>query len=218
MPAIWFTLNPSDLLNPIVCRIAGEEVTNVIDIERRNTLRNRVAVRNPVACARFFKVMMDGFFEKLVRTSSNEKGVFGEVDAYIATTETNGRGGLHAHGMLWLKGNLELPNLKERIKGDQELRKYVISYMEEIVQSCVWAELDPWLWVEVWSMKHKSMCLQKTSARNSERTPAEWHNSATCISTRRRATSISEVKEDAGSEHRGRSWKKRQSTRTEWSL
>jgi hypothetical protein len=138
MPAIWFTLNPSDLLNPIVCRIAGEDVGSVTNRKQRKELRYCVAVRNPVASARFFKVMMDGFFEKLIRTGCEEKGVFGEVDAYFTTTETNGRGALHAHGMLWLKGNLELPNLKERIKGDEELRKHVISYMDEIIQSCVW--------------------------------------------------------------------------------
>jgi Helitron helicase-like domain at N-terminus len=38
-----------------------------------------------------------------------EDSVFGRISHYYAGVETNNRGALHLHGLMWLEGNLDLP-------------------------------------------------------------------------------------------------------------
>ncbi len=49
------------------------------------------------------------FFKHYVRVG--KPSIFGKVSNYYATVETNDRGALHLHGLLWLENSLFLPNL-----------------------------------------------------------------------------------------------------------
>lgn len=93
-PCIWFTLNPGDIGDPLVCKIAGVSVPMTLPRKTRAHIRKVTATRDPVSSARFFKIVIDVFFKALVRTEDcdNEGGAFGKVDHYFATTEHNGRG------------------------------------------------------------------------------------------------------------------------------
>ena len=51
IPAIWFTINPSDLKNPIVLRIAGVDIHPHIDRSELNRLRRLHAIGNPTIVA-----------------------------------------------------------------------------------------------------------------------------------------------------------------------
>ena len=67
----------------------------------------------------FFHYMIISFFNYLVIPQDGSEGVFGDIESYFSTTETNGRGSLHLHGFLWLKGNIGFENLREKsIKRD----------------------------------------------------------------------------------------------------
>ena len=47
IPAIWFTINPSDLKNPVVLRVAGVNIHPHMDRSELNRLRRLHAIGNP---------------------------------------------------------------------------------------------------------------------------------------------------------------------------
>lgn len=115
MPAIWFTLNPNDITNPIKLRLAAyrtrdpkdaEEFLRSLDVAYK---RARLAVSDPMSSAVFFHREMSLFFEHYVKVG--EESVFGRISQYFGAVETNERGALHVHGLLWLEGNLHLGSL-----------------------------------------------------------------------------------------------------------
>ena len=62
---------------------------------------------NPVAVAQFFHHICTGMFDALLAAGKERSGIFGEVSNYFGVVETNGRGMLHLHSLIWLTGNLE---------------------------------------------------------------------------------------------------------------
>lgn len=85
MIAIWLTLKPSDLQNPLVLILAGMENNSEVFLAATAAVRQAVSTSNPVAVAQFFyhscKAIMDG----LLRSESGRIVIFSVV-------ETNGRG------------------------------------------------------------------------------------------------------------------------------
>jgi len=64
--------------------------------------------------------------------------VFGRVNQYFGAVETNSRGALHLHGLLWLHGNTELDQvLVDANKPDaaayrEAIETYVDSVFKEV--------------------------------------------------------------------------------------
>ncbi|EMT69198.1 hypothetical protein FOC4_g10000459 [Fusarium odoratissimum] len=63
-----------------------------------------------------------------------EESVFVLVSQYNVVAETNERGALHLHGLLWLQGNMHLGTLSRDIQGEEHVayRKRVIDYVDSI--------------------------------------------------------------------------------------
>src|SRR6266480_1743647 len=76
--------------------------------------------------------MCKAFFDGLLGTSE-EPGILGEVVDYYAVIETNGRGMLHLHGLIWLHGNIGFETLRERMLQDERLARRMILYMQTVV-------------------------------------------------------------------------------------
>lgn len=132
-PAIWFTLNPNDITNPVKLRLAAyrsrdpeeaEEFLRSLDLAYK---RARLAISDPVGSAIFFHREISMFFKHYVQTGQDS--VFGRISQYFGAVETNERGALHVHGLLWLQGNMNLGTiLKDVVKEGQE------AYQEAIIQ------------------------------------------------------------------------------------
>ncbi|KAI0713872.1 hypothetical protein C8Q76DRAFT_619824, partial [Earliella scabrosa] len=79
-PTLFVTLNPSDVHNPIVALLAGQEVT-VDHATRGEELaqwqRKLIAAQNPDACARFFHKIISGFIHTVLRYGRPGRGLFG---------------------------------------------------------------------------------------------------------------------------------------------
>lgn len=58
---------------------------------------------NPVACAKFFHLMVNAFLEKIVGLNSPLPGIFGPIESHFGTVEEQGRLTLHLHLLLWVK-------------------------------------------------------------------------------------------------------------------
>jgi hypothetical protein len=106
VPGLWFTINPGDLVDPLVLKIAGEDVSlqSLLNNKNLKDFKIKVSTGNPAVVASFFAKIMESFFANLVRPGDSQGGIFGHVETYFATTETNGRGMLHVHGLMFFKG------------------------------------------------------------------------------------------------------------------
>jgi len=137
-PAIWFTLNPNDITNPVKLRLAAyrsrepedaEEFLRSLDLAYK---RARLAILDPVGSAIFFHREISMFFEHYVQTGQDS--VFGRISQYFGAVETNERGALHVHGLLWLQGNMNLSSiLKDVGKEGQEAYQEAINQFVDSV-------------------------------------------------------------------------------------
>jgi hypothetical protein len=106
MPAFWMTINPSDLRNPLVLLLAGVEYSGDDFPSASATIRQATATSNPVAVAQFFHHTCKGIFDGLLGSNTGRVGILGQVANHFGVVETNGRGMLHLHALVWLTGNL----------------------------------------------------------------------------------------------------------------
>jgi hypothetical protein len=117
IPAIWFTLNPNDITNPVKLKLAAYRTRDPAEAEQflrdldAAWKRVRLAISDPVSSAAFFHREISLFFEHYVKTG--QESVFGRISHYFGAVETNERGALHVHGLLWLQGNMHLGSVLE---------------------------------------------------------------------------------------------------------
>ncbi|KAM4055528.1 PIF1 protein [Hirsutella rhossiliensis] len=138
VPVIWFTLNPNDITNLVKLRLAahrgrdGDAAEAFLRDLGTAYKRTQLAISDPMSSAVFFHREMTLFFEHYVRTG--EESVFGHVGAYYGAVETNERGALHLHGLLWLKGNRGLGEaLAGADTGEQAAyRERIVRYIDSV--------------------------------------------------------------------------------------
>ncbi|KAM4064151.1 PIF1-like helicase [Hirsutella rhossiliensis] len=141
VPAIWFTLNPNDITNLVKLRLAAHRGRDPDEAEAflrdlgTAYKRTRLAISDPMSSAIFFHREMTLFFEHYVNVG--EESVFGHVGAYYGAVETNERGALHIHGLLWLRGNAGLgealggSDTEEQAAYRERIVRYVDSVFSE---------------------------------------------------------------------------------------
>ena len=138
MPAIWFTINPNDITNAVKLRLAAyrsrdpeaaEAFLRSLDMSFK---RMRLSISDPMSSAIFFHREMTSFFEHYVRVG--EESVFGRISQYYGAVETNERGALHVHGLLWLHGNAHLSSMLADIHGEDQAayRERIIRYVDSV--------------------------------------------------------------------------------------
>ncbi|EXK24872.1 hypothetical protein FOMG_18431 [Fusarium oxysporum f. sp. melonis 26406] len=142
IPAIWFMLNQNDITNPIKLKLTAcrtretEEAEKFLGLDQAYK-RARLAISDSVSLTIFFHREVSMCFEHYVNVG--EESVFVLVSQYNVVAETNERGALHLHGLLWLQGNMHLGTLSRDIQGEEHVayRKRVIDYVDSI-----FSELD----------------------------------------------------------------------------
>lgn len=136
-PTLFITLNPSDVDHPLVRLYAGDEV-NLEDMSRGEGLdpwrRKMMAAKNPAACALFFDRIIKRFIKVILRYGRNEPGLYGQCDAYFGTVEAQGKGTLHCHMLIWLKGHLSPRLLREAMHSSDEYREKTFKWLESIIK------------------------------------------------------------------------------------
>lgn len=138
VPAIWFTLNPNDITNPVKLRLAAYRARDPVEAEAfleglgNAYKRTRLAISDPMSSAIFFHREMTLFFEKYVK--AGEESVFGRISHYFGAVETNERGALHIHGLLWLHGNAQMASVLADVHGEDQTayRERIIRYVDSV--------------------------------------------------------------------------------------
>ncbi|XP_044718878.1 ATP-dependent DNA helicase PIF1 [Hirsutella rhossiliensis] len=143
MPAIWITISPNDINNPVKMKLAihrlhdYESAKELLADLRERYDRIALSTMDPVSSAIFFHREISLFFDKYVNTG--QESIFGKISHYYATVETNERGSLHLHGLLWLDGNMRLPNLMDDMANpaEESYRAQVIRYIDSVFHECL---------------------------------------------------------------------------------
>lgn len=78
----------------------------------------------------FFDKMLRGFLDVIVKAGGRSLGLFGVCEAYYRMVEVQGRGTLHCHLLLWLKGNLNPQLLHDHMQVDDSYHHNVIVWLE----------------------------------------------------------------------------------------
>jgi hypothetical protein len=102
-PALFVTINPADLYNLLLGIYGG--IT--LRAWQGMSLHDRAAfiASHPHVAARVFDKTVSVFLDIVVCPKSKQRGLFGDCTAYFGMVEAQGRGTLHLHVLLWIKGN-----------------------------------------------------------------------------------------------------------------
>lgn len=142
-PNLWITVNPNDTHDPVAQVIAGENIdldNFLAHVGPTAALRAKTIAADPYASTKFFHLIAQCTLNALLGISvrsnrghhviSREKGIFGTVNAYIGTIEAQGRGSLHMHVLIWLKGSLTANEMDTALQSE-EFRSHVSTFIAQ---------------------------------------------------------------------------------------
>ena len=131
LPSIFLTLNPADIHSPVALYFAGVKLDlDNIQIEQLMTTYKRaeIVASHPVATAKFFHLLISNILDTMI-----VGGVLGPIKAYFGTVESQGRGSLHLHLLIWLDHNMKPADMKEKIQ-NADFREKLKAYLEDIIK------------------------------------------------------------------------------------
>ncbi|CAF3374280.1 unnamed protein product, partial [Rotaria sp. Silwood2] len=131
LPSIFLTLNPADIHSPVALYFAGVQL-NLDKIQKEQLMdtykRAGIIAAHPVATAKFFHVLITNMLDTMIMG-----GVLGPIKAYFGTVESQGRGSLHLHLLIWLDHDMKPADMKEKIQ-DATFRNKLKAYLEDIIK------------------------------------------------------------------------------------
>jgi hypothetical protein len=135
-PALFVTINPSDVNHPLVRLLAGDDI-NLEDAtvgEELDMFQRKIKVaNNPASAALFFDSMITQFLEIILRWNRGQ-GALGACKAYYGMVEAQGKGTLHCHMLIWLHGHLSPLALRDKMQSDPEFKEGLFSWLESIIK------------------------------------------------------------------------------------
>ena len=140
LPSFFITINPADYLHPVVLHFAGVKVNLDKPFEGiwpTKTERSKFVASDPVAAAKFFHHTVQAWLDHVLRPVDEHKqplpGMAGVASAYYGTVETQGRGSLHLHMLVWIKGALTPDELQAKLLNDSTFSDKFLGHLSSIV-------------------------------------------------------------------------------------
>jgi len=131
LPSIFLTLNPADIHSPVALYFAGVQL-NLDKIQNDQLMdtykRAEIIASHPVATAKFFHLLITNILNTMIGG-----GILGPIKAYFGTVESQGRGSLHLHLLIWLDHDMKPSDMKEKIQ-DAGFRDKLKAYLEDIIK------------------------------------------------------------------------------------
>ncbi|CAF1023771.1 unnamed protein product, partial [Rotaria magnacalcarata] len=131
LPSLFVTINPADIHSPVALYFAGVDLD--LDKILPETLgtsyeRAKTIATHSVATAKSFNCLIKSILKSLVLG-----GVLGHTKAYFGTVQSQGRGSLHLHLLIWLNHDFTPTQLKQQIE-NEDFRQKLLKYLEDIVK------------------------------------------------------------------------------------
>ena len=134
-PSWYITLTPADVEHPIALYYADTKETFEPNLFRKKDERLRLIANNPVAGARFFKLMVELFFKHVLGVDKKGRGLYGKTSGYYGTVEQQGRLSLHLHMLVWIDGSLTPQGIREKILDPtSDFQQAMVTYLESVHQ------------------------------------------------------------------------------------
>ncbi|CAF5068411.1 unnamed protein product, partial [Rotaria sp. Silwood1] len=73
--------------------------------------RVEIIASHPVAAAKFFHLLITNILNTMI-----SDGVLGPIKAYFGTVESQGRGSLHLHLLIWLDHDMKPADMQQKIQ------------------------------------------------------------------------------------------------------
>jgi hypothetical protein len=131
LPSIFLTLYSADIHSPVALYFAGVKL-DLDNIQKEQLMdtykRAEIIASHPVATAKFFHLLITNILDTMI-----VGGVLGPIKAYFGTVESQGRGSLHLHTLIWLDHDMKPADLKEKIK-NADFREKLKLYLEDIIK------------------------------------------------------------------------------------
>ena len=138
-PLFYLTLTPNDtrhflsylfcLKDPSTFNFESNDMTD----EKFRGIQNS---SSPVSLAEFFNTIVATIITCMFGDGNkNKDGIFGKLRAYYGMVETQGRGTLHIHILLWIGGSSSPLVLYEKLCNDAEFKKALLVYLESVVHN-----------------------------------------------------------------------------------
>jgi hypothetical protein len=155
-PALFVTLTPNTDNSFAMAHYTGLiSVATLFDaleakMPSKAELRE-ASLHNDCASARLFMPQVDAFIQFVLgidpkcKKPMDQQGLFGKVEAYFGTVETQGCGNLHVHFLIWLRdGPSNSADVDEMLSGDgaSTFSKSVEEYANSIVSNKIPLELS----------------------------------------------------------------------------
>lgn len=131
-PALFITLNPADVMNPLMGVLGGIKSDDWRAMSKFD--RMKFVARHPAVAARFFDTLIQAFINIILRPGKGG-GYFGRCKAYYGMVEAQGRGTLHLHILIWLEGNPDPQRLRDKLVGDPGFQARMFAWLEAMI-SC----------------------------------------------------------------------------------
>ena len=143
LPSFYITINPADIYNPLVKFLAGSDIdiNNLLPEQVPDYMEQSILVaKNPFVAARFFNIYLKAFLKTVLGCNlphaTDICGMLGPVSAYYGCVEAQGRGTLHCHMMVWLKGALNCDQIRERVlSGDTQFQARMINFIDDCISN-----------------------------------------------------------------------------------
>jgi hypothetical protein len=118
LPVVWITLNPADIHSPVVLKLAQADEDLAVPFSQIDSgAQARIVASNPYRATQYFHHTCNAFFKHLIHS-------LGAVKAYYGIIEAQGRGTLHIHSLVWIKGYWTVTQLEARLR-DAAFREQV---------------------------------------------------------------------------------------------
>jgi len=131
-PSWFITFAPADVNHPIALYYADEDISLYPRFYSQDQ-RFRLIAQNPVAGARFFKLMVELFIKHVLGVKTNHKGLYSNTAGYYGTVEQQGQLTLHLHMLLWIKNALSPQEIRDRLLDpSSDFQKKMIEYLESV--------------------------------------------------------------------------------------
>jgi hypothetical protein len=132
-PTFFITINPADIHSPLLLKLAGIDITPDL---LTNDIRKRASIlcRNPYLASMYFDKIVTAFLTKILRYNNIEEqeGLLGYVKAYYGIIESQNRGSLHLHMLLWIDGALKPKEFKNKLQ-NQAFINNLTGYLDSII-------------------------------------------------------------------------------------
>jgi len=135
IPLVWFTLNPHDIGNIFVVKLAGEDIE--LDDTGVKAHLLKLTLKNPSLVAQYFHTIITAFFDCFFKCLSRDAGIFGTVSSYFGVVESTTRMMLHLHGFAWLSRNFGAADFSKRLVSDTMFKDRLITYIRSIIKETV---------------------------------------------------------------------------------